>query len=119
MLDDEAAAVLATAIGRERRLGGLPGRAWSTASAALRVTKGLGGSALDDWGAGPQDGAVPELLTLDEAGHHLRLSASSVKRLVADGRLRVVHVGRATRVHPADLRTFVDGLRTPSTTEPA
>ena len=56
---------------------------------------------------------MPELLTLAETGDHLRLSLSSVKRLVADGRLPVVRVGRATRVRPQDLRVFIDGLAEP------
>lgn len=113
VLDDEAAAHLARSLGRERRLGSLTGQAWSAATGELRASTGHDGSALEGTAGAGEDGHVPELLTLAETGDHLRLSLSSVKRLVAGGRLPVVHVGRATRVRPQDLRVFIDGLAEP------
>jgi len=116
VLDDEAAAALARAIGRERQLGALTGQAWATATKDLRVWRGHDGSALDATAGAAEYGQVPELLTLADTGDHLRLSLSAVTRLAAACRLPVVHVGRATRVRPQDLRAFIDGLAEPERT---
>ena len=41
---------------------------------------------------------MTELLTLDEIASRLQVSRRTVERLVAEGRIRVLHVGRRVRV---------------------
>jgi len=53
---------------------------------------------------------VMQLLTLDDVAGVLRKSPSSVRRLVADGVLPAVHVGRSVRVRPVDLEEFIGKL---------
>lgn len=53
-----------------------------------------------DVDAGVPD-AAPVLLTYEAAGRRLGVSARSVRRLVAGGRLRAVRIGRAVRI-PVD-----------------
>ena len=47
------------------------------------------------------------LLTVGEVALFLRLNQSSVYRLVRSGKLTCVRIGRAIRVRPVDLATFV------------
>ena len=53
---------------------------------------------------------VPLLHTLPEAAERLRASRSTVERAVKTGSLRVVRLGRAARIRPADLESFVASL---------
>lgn len=53
---------------------------------------------------------APELLTLEEVRERLKVSEWTVRRLVAKGSLRAVHIGRLLRFRPADLRAFIEGL---------
>lgn len=57
------------------------------------------------------------LWTRDEVARRLRLSERQVMRLVADGRLRAVHEGRATRFRPIDVEAYVEGLSTRHSSE--
>lgn len=52
------------------------------------------------------------LLDLDAVAERLSVSLSTVKRLVADGRLPVVKVANATRVRRRDLEQYVQDLPT-------
>jgi len=50
---------------------------------------------------------VAPLLTVADVAEVLRLSVRSVRRLIADNRLRAVRIGRAVRVRAEDLRSFL------------
>lgn len=56
------------------------------------------------------DGMTTLLLPLDEIPRHLRVSASTVERLVREGTLPTVKVGRRRLVRPADLEAYVNSL---------
>jgi excisionase family DNA binding protein len=45
----------------------------------------------------------PPFLTIPEAAHVLRLSIRTIRRMLADGRLEAVRLGRAVRVRGRDL----------------
>lgn len=49
------------------------------------------------------------LLTAAEVAEILNISLRSVRRLIADGRLSVVHLGRAVRIRPEALQTLIEG----------
>ena len=49
------------------------------------------------------------LLTVDDVAEVLQVSPRSVRRMVADGRLPVIRLGRAVRVHPLAVATLMDG----------
>jgi excisionase family DNA binding protein len=51
-----------------------------------------------------------ELLTLDDVATRLRVSRRTVERIVKEGRIRVVHVGRQTRVTPRELDAYIAAL---------
>lgn len=64
----------------------------------------------DPGGAGTGPGRDAELLTVQSAAVYLKMARSTVYRLIADGRLTVVNVGRKRpklRVHIDALRAFV------------
>ncbi len=48
-------------------------------------------------------------LTVNDVAEMLQLSSRTVRRMIADGRLPVIRVGRAVRVHPAALAALMDG----------
>jgi excisionase family DNA binding protein len=56
------------------------------------------------------DMSVPLLVTKREAARLLSVSMRTVERLIAAGRLPVVHVEGASRIRVDDLRTYVDRL---------
>jgi excisionase family DNA binding protein len=41
----------------------------------------------------------------------LKLSCRTVRRLIEDKRLRVVHIGRAVRVHPDAVTALIDSSK--------
>lgn len=43
-------------------------------------------------------GNLPELMTIQQVADYLRVSVSTVRRMLADGRLRGVNLGRAWRI---------------------
>ena len=54
--------------------------------------------------------SVP-LLTVAETADNLNLSEKSVYRLIQTRKLRVIRCGRALRIHPDDLRDYIDANR--------
>jgi excisionase family DNA binding protein len=56
---------------------------------------------------------TPELLTISEAALVLRISASMVRKITADGRLPCVQIGARTLYRRSDLVAFVDALAAP------
>lgn len=52
----------------------------------------------------------PELLTVDEAAELLRVTAQTVRRWVAEGRLPALRLGRAHRIPRAHLTARIPGL---------
>jgi hypothetical protein len=55
--------------------------------------------------------AEPLLLTPREAARALAISERSLWSLTASGEVRCVRLGRAKRYAPADLRNYIDRLR--------
>ena len=53
-------------------------------------------------------GRIDSLLTVAEVAEILQLSVRSVRRLIAEKKLRIVRIGRAVRVRPEDLRSFIE-----------
>jgi excisionase family DNA binding protein len=49
------------------------------------------------------------LLTVPEAAARCRLSVRQMWRHVEQGHLKVVRLGRAVRIRPAELYRFIDG----------
>ena len=47
------------------------------------------------------------LLTVDQARKQLQVGRTSLFKFIREGRLRVVKVGRLTRIHPEDLASFI------------
>ncbi len=91
--------------GRRLAKGTIDVQGWAEVS--LRVWNGNG---LAGGGVVVDDAGVLDLLTFRETAERLRLSEETVKRLVRDGRLSAVSVGRARRVRPADLAAFIESL---------
>jgi excisionase family DNA binding protein len=52
---------------------------------------------------------VTEVLTLDEAAERMRVSRRTVERLIAEGRIRPVRIGRSVRVTDRELEAFLAG----------
>jgi len=63
--------------------------------------------------------AVRLLYRISEAAELLAISRAQLYRLIAAGALRVVHVGRATRIPADELQRFVNELasRDPEATD--
>ena len=59
------------------------------------------------------------LITKAEAAEQLGISVRTVERLIAAGRLPLVHVERAARLRVADLEAYVDALIPPDTNSPS
>jgi excisionase family DNA binding protein len=55
----------------------------------------------------------PILLTAREAAALLSVSPEKVRNLIADQRLRAVHIDRCVRIHREDLEAFAASLRDP------
>lgn len=52
------------------------------------------------------------LLTVAQVAKRLQLSERQVRRLIARGELRVLHIGRCVRIDPRDLADFLERCRT-------
>lgn len=59
------------------------------------------------------------LITLEEAGDQLAVSAKTVRRLIAAGHLRGTFVGRKVCVRPKDLDAYLDAATAPQSLRPA
>ena len=72
-----------------------------------------------DYGT-PRDVPVVQrlLITKAEAAEQLGISVRTVERLIAAGRLPLVHVEGAARLRVADLEAYVDALVPPDTEQP-
>lgn len=58
--------------------------------------------------------AARRLLTVSEAAEQLRCSVKQLRRIIDSGALQVVRLGlsaRSDRVHPDDLRAYIDSQR--------
>jgi excisionase family DNA binding protein len=56
-------------------------------------------------------GDLPRLLTLADATEVLNCSVKTLRRRIAAGELPAIRDGRMVRIHPDDLRRFVQGRR--------
>lgn len=56
-------------------------------------------------------GSTSMLLTLPEVARRLNFSLRKMQQEVAMGRIVVVRFGRSVRVHPSDLRAYLDACR--------
>ena len=61
--------------------------------------------------AAAQHEVMPALLTYDEAAQSCRLSTRTLQRASTSGALRVVRVGGATRIDPADLADWLEARK--------
>ncbi len=52
-----------------------------------------------------------QLLTVAKTADNLDVSEKSVYRLIQSRKLRVIRCGRALRIHPDDLRNYIDANR--------
>ena len=52
-----------------------------------------------------------QLLTVVKTADNLDVSEKSVYRLIQARKLRVIRCGRALRIHPDDLRDYIDANR--------
>ncbi len=52
-----------------------------------------------------------QLLTVAKTAENLNVSEKSVYRLIEARKLRVIRCGRALRIHPDDLRDYIDASR--------
>jgi excisionase family DNA binding protein len=50
-----------------------------------------------------------QLLTVSEVAQWLRLSERQIRRMIADGRIPVVRLGRAVRIREEVLRALIEG----------
>jgi excisionase family DNA binding protein len=57
------------------------------------------------------EGNARLLVTSEEAAEMLGIARSSLWKLIAEGRLRPVKIGRSTRIPVTDLERFVEELR--------
>ena len=55
----------------------------------------------------PERPAVPRLLTIKDVAERLQMSPRTIHRLVANGDLTVVRIGRAVRVSEEALKAFL------------
>lgn len=77
----------------------------------FRVTQGQSGSLFDVSAEAPDDrGVTQRVLTYRQAADALACSESTVKRLVATGQLKCVHVLGAARIRVDDLDGYVGNL---------
>ena len=49
--------------------------------------------------------------TGNEVANKLQVSVRSIRRLIASGKIRVHHIGRAVRISEADLADYLDSIR--------
>jgi excisionase family DNA binding protein len=49
-----------------------------------------------------------QLLTVSEVAQRLRLSERQIRRMIADGRIPVVRLGRAVRIREETLRALIE-----------
>lgn len=56
------------------------------------------------------DGRMVVVLTLDQVAERLQVSRRQVNRLVREGRLRPVRIGRSPRITERELEAFVASL---------
>lgn len=69
-------------------------------------------------GAPPRDPLIPEVLTLDEAADHLRVSVRQVQRLRQTGALPATRIGSRAVVRRVDLDAFIANLDATSRAAP-
>ncbi len=71
---------------------------------------------LDPWRAASDPAGMPRrlLITKSDAAEQLGVSLRTIERLIAAGRLPLVHVEGAARVRVADLEAYVQGLEADS-----
>lgn len=55
----------------------------------------------------PERPAVPHLLTIKDVAERLQMSPRTIHRLVANGDLTVVRIGRAVRISEEALKAFL------------
>jgi excisionase family DNA binding protein len=53
---------------------------------------------------------LPQMLTVNEVAEILQISPRTVRRMIGDGRLPVVRIGRAVRVHPDTVAALMSGV---------
>jgi len=59
---------------------------------------------------------IKQLLNREEVAKALHVSPSQVRDLTYEGKLPVIHIGRAVRYDPKDLETYISNNKTKSLT---
>jgi len=57
----------------------------------------------------PPHTSLRSLLTAARVAEILNVSLRTVRRLIKDGKLPIVHVGRSVRIRPEALEALIDG----------
>ena len=96
----------------EGRLLGTP-RRLSPGSRELRSIAERSAAASGDQRRAPavtdlEDGAVHNLLTIDEASSWLHVSVSTVRRLIRNGELTPSRIGRSVRIRSSVIEDYLD-----------
>ena len=52
------------------------------------------------------------LLKIADVAERLAVSVTTVRRLIAAGKLQTVRIGRALRIRPDDLETYIENSKT-------
>ena len=55
--------------------------------------------------------ALPQLLTIREVAHQQNVSPRTIRRQIENGDLACYRIGRAIRISPEDLSTFLKKLK--------
>jgi excisionase family DNA binding protein len=55
----------------------------------------------------PNPNSIPSLLNVPEVADRLQVSIRTIRREIAQGRLRVLRIGRLIRITPAALETYM------------
>ncbi len=58
-----------------------------------------------------EEGALAQLLTLQQSADILNTSLKTLRRRIDAGELPVIRDGRMLRVHPADLQRYISARR--------
>ena len=62
--------------------------------------------------AGVESGPGSEFLKVDEVARIFRVSRSTVVRLIREGKLQAIRVGRSYRIDAQDMICFLETVRT-------
>ena len=59
----------------------------------------------------PKPRATARMLSVEDVATHLDISLKTVRRMIANGELRVHRIGRSIRISEADFQSFISTRR--------